>query len=578
MASNNGTGEQAIREAAAHAAQVEDSASAFLGFCSVDKVRDRLVELDKGLPANINLAYEDEYIAAAAALEFFNSAEAERLAIKLKGKGISKTSWQRVVHERGRKERERKSEEAKSAKADARQASRHGAAAKLTEVEPAAQPVTNGGLLLSRVLTFIRRFVHITEVQATAIVLWVAFVYAFTVADHSPRLAILSAKKRSGKTRLESVIEMLVPRALRSSNMSAAVVYRIIEETRRTLNKAPTILLDEVDSFVFTGRRGAVSEHTEAIRGIVNSGHTPEGAFVSRIEKIGDQLVPVNYSTWAPICFAAIGRLPDTWEDRSIVILMKRRLKAEPVEKLSRRNRKLIKAEAAGLASELARWVGDNLDHLRNATPELPAGLDDRCEDNWDLLLALGELAGDTWKAAAQKAARELSTHRNDGADDALDIKLLVDIEKILDQGDSKEDGIGSTELAKALAAIEGSLWQSFGRSQKPLTTTRLAMMLAPFELYPSHQHKGSEYAISALRDALLRYVPKNPPEGVNPSQPSGREGENTKKQSVTEPFGDNLKNGSSATGSWGSGTVTGQNGLFGMDAEKNKADDAEVF
>lgn len=542
----------------------------FLGFSSIERVRDALVQLEPAISKDINATYSTEYIDAAAALDHFDSAEFARLTLRLKGRGLGVSRWERVVRERGRKERERKAEEANSAKANARQAKQRGVGAKLSEVEAAAHPVSDGALLLSRVHTFVRRFVRITEVQATAIVLWIAFVYAFSVADHSPRLAILSAKKRSGKSRLETIVEMLVPRAMRSSNMSAAVVYRMIEETWRTLNKPPTVLLDEVDSFVFSGR-GPMSEHTEAIRGIINSGHTPEGAFVSRMEKIGDRLVAVNYSTWAPMVYAAIGRLPDTWEDRSIVIAMKRRLKAETVEKLTRRNRKAVKAEAGGLASELARWVGDNLDHLRDATPELPAGLDDRCEDNWDLPLAIAELAGPTWKAAAQKAARDLSAHRNDEADDTLDIKLLVDIEAVLDAGKYEaDDGIGSTSLCNALAAIEGSAWQSFGRSQKPLTANRLAMMLRPFEVYPSHQHKGSEYEVNALRDAVSRYVPKTAPETVRPSQTTGGVEENAKNQSVTESFGDTSKHGNSATGRGESDTVTDQNGFFGGCEEKD--------
>src|SRR5262249_41646579 len=152
-------------------------------------------------------------------------------------------------------------------------------------------------------------FVRIGENELVAVVLWVAFTHAFSIADVSVRLAILSAKKRSGKSRLETMIGMLCSRVVRTSNLSPSTVYRLIEEFH------PVLLLDEVDSFMFSGRDAQSNERTQALRGIVNSGWDRDGAAVMRTEKEGDRLVTKTFSTWAPMAFAAIGRLPDTWED-----------------------------------------------------------------------------------------------------------------------------------------------------------------------------------------------------------------------------------------------------------------------
>jgi hypothetical protein len=45
------------------------------------------------------------------------------------------------------------------------------------------------------------------------------------------------------------------------------------------------------------------------------------------IRTIGDDFEPRAFSCWAPVAVATIRKLPDTIEDRSIAIVMKRRLK-----------------------------------------------------------------------------------------------------------------------------------------------------------------------------------------------------------------------------------------------------------
>jgi len=65
--------------------------------------------------------------------------------------------------------------------------------------------------LLDNVAAFIRRFVHLPAAQAAIVTLWVVHTHALTLAVTTPYLAITSAEKRSGKTRLLEVLELLVP-------------------------------------------------------------------------------------------------------------------------------------------------------------------------------------------------------------------------------------------------------------------------------------------------------------------------------------------------------------------------------
>ncbi len=551
-----------------------DFLEAFLGFLNVEQVRAKLQEFDNDLRNDINTIEKTEYVAAVAALDHFEPSAYVGLARGFKGKYSRLDRWERAVRECGYRERARIGEAKQAAQAQAKAQAKADSAPRFVEVKPATHPVPDGALLLTKVRDFIRRFVRISEMQAVAITLWIAGVYAFSIADLYPRLTILSVKKRCGKSRLETVIAMLAPRVLRSSNVSTAVLFRLISADD---GPPPTVLLDEADSSIFA-RRGATSERTETLRGLINAGYEKATAYIDRCEAVGNQQVTKRFHVWAPMVLAAIGRAPDTVEDRSIIITMVRRLKTEKVEKLTRRNQKIVALEANKLAGELARWVGDNLDYLAKAEPKFPAGLDDRAEDLWDLMLSVADLAGRVWATAARKAAQELCGHRNDDAEDSFDVRLLADIGIVLDRGVYGDVGaIGSTELCDALRGLEDSPWASFGKTAKPLSTRMLSLLLRTFGVYPSHQHKGSEYDVASLRDVISRYVPEDPPSSVNVSQPLGGEGESEEIEVSPEPVGDGCKSADSTTERRTSDTLTDNEGFPAMGAEKSTLDE-EVF
>jgi putative DNA primase/helicase len=157
------------------------------------------------------------------------------------------------------------------------------AAIDLPIIVPCSEPV-GSCLLFNDLQNFIRRFLVLSPEQLTAIVLWILFAHAFEVAEISPRLALLSPKKRCGKSTAERILGLLCPRPLTASNISPSAIFRTIETLK------PTLMLDEVDSFASGGKQK--SERSEEIRGILNSGHTREQAFVIRNTKQGDDWVP----------------------------------------------------------------------------------------------------------------------------------------------------------------------------------------------------------------------------------------------------------------------------------------------
>ena len=117
---------------------------------------------------------------------------------------------------------------------------------------------------------------------------------------------------------MRRTVGRLVPRALASSSITPASIFRVIEAAQ------PTLLIDEGDRLDEKNKPELVA--------IVNSSHCRADAIV--IRTVGDDHEPAAFSTWAPIMIWAIGKLPSTWVDRSIVIPMRRRTKDEAVERM----------------------------------------------------------------------------------------------------------------------------------------------------------------------------------------------------------------------------------------------------
>jgi Protein of unknown function (DUF3631) len=76
---------------------------------------------------------------------------------------------------------------------------------------------------------------------------------------------------------------------------------------------------------------------------------------------------------------------PETLEDRSITIELRRRLKEEKITRL--RSNRMGHLEALG--RQAMRWAMDNRNLLSDADPMLPEELGDRAQDNWRMLIAI---------------------------------------------------------------------------------------------------------------------------------------------------------------------------------------------
>jgi len=345
--------------------------------------------------------------------------------------------------------------------------------------------------LLRRVEHYIRRYVVLSDDQAVAVTLWTMHTHTIKSADCTPYLHVTAATKRAGKTRLLEVLEPLVARPWKTDRMSAAVLVRKVDAEQ------PTLLLDESDAVLTV-----TSEYSEALRGLLNSGYR-RGGKSSLCVGQGANITYRDFSTFAAKAIAGIGKLPDTVADRSIPIMLRRRMASEPVARWRERDGRV---EADPLAEDLARWSKGFLPALESARPPLPEGLDDRAADVWEPLLAIADLAGGAWSAGARRAAEALS-----GIVDETDIlvELLRDIRDILSESDS--DVIATKTLLEQLVALEDRPWGEWRRGQE-LTARGLARLLGPLGIRPDRHEtitgRLRGYRRDAFRDALARYLP----------------------------------------------------------------------
>jgi putative DNA primase/helicase len=365
----------------------------------------------------------------------------------------------------------------------------------VTDHEPWPEEV-DGDELLHQLVELFKRHVTISEAAAVACALWVIHAHAHDAATHSPNLVISSPTKRCGKTTTLRLLRLLVPKPVASTNLTPAVVYRVISA------ETPTLLIDEGDTFI--------RNDNPDLRGILNSGHERTFAYVVRL--VGDGHVPTRFSTWAPKVIALIGRMDPTLEDRSIKVELTRQLPGERAQRLPHDN-----DAYSEVAQKCARWAQDHIDALRGGDPQLP-NLHDRALDNWRPLLAIAEVCGNDWAIRARKAAAKISAVDDD---ETHGIVLLRDIKGLFDRADG--NNLASAKIVSDLAALENRPWPEFNRGQ-PLTTSGLARLLKPFKIFPRQvKVRGRPtqgYRREQFEQVFARYVSLAAPTPLPPDSP----------------------------------------------------------
>lgn len=348
----------------------------------------------------------------------------------------------------------------------------------------------NGAELLDRLHATILRYVIVPCPEAAdAVALWIAATHAQDAWAYAPRLVIRAPLKRCGKSRFLDVVEGASFNPLMTVNASPAAVYRSIG------TGALTLLVDEADT-IFGPKAG----DNEDLRGLLNAGHQ-RGRPAIRYDAASQRVESIE--TFCMAALAGIGAMPDTIEDRAVIIKMRRRA---PGESVSPWRIKRDRPALVTLARELSEWLTPNLRALEVAEPAMP--LEDRAADTWEPLIVIADFAGGDWPERARAAALALTGEAEKTATASDTVRLLADCRAAF----GTEEALPTGTLLDRLKVDEEAPWARYDNTG--LTPMKLAALLREFEIksgnvrfpQPIGQTKG--YRAVDFADAWMRYCP----------------------------------------------------------------------
>jgi putative DNA primase/helicase len=327
----------------------------------------------------------------------------------------------------------------------------------LQSLVPWPDPV-NGAEVLLQVAGQFERYILLPAGGSHANTLWTAHAHCFAAFLHTPRLNLCSPKPDCGKTTTLDLIATMTPRPLRTENLTAPVLFRLVDQHQ------PTLLLDEVDAYL---------PQAEELRGLLNAGHK-RGACAYRCE--GENNNVRAFKAFGPAVLAGIGSLPGTLHDRSIRIVL---LQAEPEQLKARFDGFHIELETE-LARKLARWTSDNYAALQACDPPLPPEAFNRTADNWRPLFAIAHVAGGDWPRLALEAFHHLSNASIAPAAPNPLAALLADIQQIFAQ--SGAACLSTKQLLASLQAAHAA--RPTSAETPPLDAMQLARQLRPLGIH----------------------------------------------------------------------------------------------
>jgi len=382
---------------------------------------------------------------------------------------------------------------------------------------------------LSKVIDYIVRTIQRQIIcppyMVWAIALWTVGTFGFQDCPVFPRLIFTSPTKRCGKSTALATVEALCSNPDRTDGISPAAMFRLIAERK------PTLCVDEVDTFF---------NKNEEYRGIANAGYHYNGKITRMMPTPdGKGWHIADFNVFCPMAFAGIGSMKDTVTDRALTIKLER----AAARGSGARRKPLRYRDLEFLRAQIVPHLVAHAPAIRGAMAAgvkvLPAGLNDRAQDNWEPLLALADYVGGVWPRQARSAALALAT-----GDDSLTHRdmLLADLWDIIKEQrrpvarqmwtwlrggkigprPTANPYIRSADAVAELIKIEHRPWPEYGKDSKGMTPNRLAVLLRPLNILPTKQrmslpqHPGLSfpatasvhvYSVATLRAAYRQYL-----------------------------------------------------------------------
>ncbi|MCP2362609.1 hypothetical protein HD597_009629 [Nonomuraea thailandensis] len=354
-----------------------------------------------------------------------------------------------------------------------------------------------------RLRVALTRYVILPSDQAAdAVTLWIAATHAQPALAHAPRLVARGPEKRCGKSRLLDIVEATCHDPFITVNSSSPAIYRSITDD------PPTILVDEADTIF-----GPKADGNEDLRGLLNAGHQRNRP-AKRYDAARNQVESIP--TFAMAALAGIGAMPDTIEDRAVVIRMRRR---GPGEKAAPYRHRRDRTPLRDLAAALNQWLRADLTRLEEAEPAMP--VEDRAADTWEPLVIIADHAGGTWPDRARAAALALTAEADDNGRPTPGLRLLTDCRTAFGTDTAPPT---ATLLERLKANPEGG-WNEYGPTG--LTAMKLGVMLREYDIrsdtirFPRPIGQAKGYHRGDFTDAWQRYCPADDPAPDGHDRPS---------------------------------------------------------
>lgn len=293
---------------------------------------------------------------------------------------------------------------------------------------------------------------------AGLLAVWAAHTHAYEAFDFTPRLAILSMKPASGKSRVLRTTGLLCARPKTMTNFTDALLARMA-------GKRQTLLLDETDTIFRT------SQSAPKMQAVINDGFQAEGTN----DKCAGSTEVVETSIFCPMALAGLRDFPPAVMTRSIVIRMEAR---RPEQRIGQFYSRLHVPLGKAIGDALGSWVKANAGELGEAWPDLPDDMEDREADCWSALFAVADVAGEEWPRKIREACQEIRHGIAAEPQESPLVRLLRDIQRVW-----TGERLSSSTLCGRLLALPDAPWVS--RWPDIAAPRELATMLRGADITP---------------------------------------------------------------------------------------------
>lgn len=360
----------------------------------------------------------------------------------------------------------------------------------VVDTKPHTEPVLDITLVVDKIYQILDDHIACTDAVRVAATLWILMTWLIPASYILPIAWINAPEKRCGKSTLLTLMSRMSNRSLSTSNITGPALSRCIATYK------PTLFIDEIDTFL---------NENDNIRGILNAGHSLYNSSITRC--FGDEHQLVSFNVYGAKAISGIGRIPDTLIDRSISLTLRRKMRNES----KKRVRDLPTSITNLIQSKLARWSDDNMQVVREAKPVLPVTINDRAQDNWEILIKIAMILGDDWLEKAHDACIEISGIESD--EPSLNEQLLADIKTVFSLYGTNR--LLSRDLLVGLCRDPEMIWSTLNHG-KPITLRQIAKRLSEFKISSKdiraldlrgNEARGKGYDITDFQDAFSRYL-----------------------------------------------------------------------